>query len=53
MINEQWVDRGGDWEVCRVATVHVYDPRPDEYNVYWFDDTSAVTPVWSEVVDLR
>jgi len=52
-ITEAWTSAGGDCEVCFTPTVRIYDARPSDYDVFWFDESSAVTPVWSETIEVE
>jgi len=52
-ITEAWTSTGDDCEVCYTPTVRIYDARRGEYEIYWFDESSNVTPVWSETFDVE
>lgn len=52
VIHELWTDGGGDCETCWVPTVHIYEPPDDASEVFWFDESSNVTPIWSSELSL-
>ena len=40
-VHEAWTE-AGDTEFCFAPTLHLTDPAPDDYEVFWFRDSSDV-----------
>ena len=53
VIYEFWENAASDdCEACWSPTVILYDPPAGDYDLYWYDESSAVVPVWSEQLSL-